>query len=59
MGKLSTYKLKKVLLRKNECMFLYRKGLSTREIGKLLNMPFGTVARYVRELSTTKGVDTK
>ena len=59
MGKLSIYKQKKVNAFKRKCLQLYKQGYSVREIGGMLNKPFGTVARYIRELSPVEIINTK
>jgi hypothetical protein len=50
----SVYKRKKIQEKKEKAIALYKEGLSTREVAKILERSHNWVAIAVRELSTVK-----
>lgn len=50
----STYKRQKTQDLKAKALTLYKEGLSTREVGKVLSRSHNWVAMALRELSTGK-----
>ena len=48
----SEFKLKKILEKKKKAVTLYKNGLSTREVAKVVQRSHAWVALAVKELST-------
>lgn len=55
--KLSEYQKKKIEDRQKKAFELYKQGLTTREIGKALEMSHTWVWNAVRKMSTVGAVD--
>jgi len=51
---ISTYQIKKINELKKKAFLLYKQGLPTREVGKMLNRSHNWVAKAVKELSTER-----